>query len=126
MQKTPAPTRKFESAERTFSLASFFMKAGRPAYHVRSKWVTVTTPQGVLYFELDAKGNLLRKNLHPDRVVPLQMPLPQNTAPAVAPLLPVVLAPLLPAQTPILEADGAEFNIFNDDVFDDPFDFDFL
>jgi hypothetical protein len=36
------------------------MKAGRPTYHIAAKWITVTLPQGVLYFELDQRGNLAR------------------------------------------------------------------
>jgi hypothetical protein len=41
------------------------MKAGRPSYHVRSKWITVTTPHGLMYFELDTKGSLVSKKLEP-------------------------------------------------------------
>jgi hypothetical protein len=37
------------------------MKAGRPSYHIRAKWITVQLPQGAVYFELDQKGNLLAK-----------------------------------------------------------------
>ena len=38
------------------------MKAGRPAYHIRAKWITLTYPQGSrVYYELDSKGNLLNK-----------------------------------------------------------------
>jgi hypothetical protein len=50
------------------------MKAGRPSYHVPSKWVTVTTPQGMMYFDLDEKGNLVKgdtKELRPSHIVPL-------------------------------------------------------
>jgi hypothetical protein len=90
------------------------MKAGRPAYHVRSKWVTVTTPQGILYFELDAKGNLLRKDLRPDRIVPLEMPPLENTAPVAVP------ATVL---TPIPEMSDGDFDMSREDYWlDDPFD----
>jgi hypothetical protein len=37
------------------------MKAGRPAYHVRSKWLTVVTKEGIMYFELDKKGTLVSR-----------------------------------------------------------------
>lgn len=38
------------------------MKAGRPAYHIRAKWITLMGPQGSLvYYELDSKGNLVNK-----------------------------------------------------------------
>ncbi|OHT14149.1 hypothetical protein TRFO_03190 [Tritrichomonas foetus] len=39
------------------------MKAGRPKYHVKAKWITVYGAGGsLMYFELDKKGNLNRKN----------------------------------------------------------------
>lgn len=38
------------------------MKAGRPAYHIRAKWITLTYPHGSrVYYELDSKGNLVSK-----------------------------------------------------------------
>jgi hypothetical protein len=37
------------------------MKAGRPSYHIRSRWISVMWNGGLLYFELDTKGNLLNR-----------------------------------------------------------------
>jgi hypothetical protein len=69
------------------------MKAGRPSYHVRSKWVTITTAEGVLYFELDSKGSLVRgkqNQLVPDHIArfaaapaqPVQVPKAATPIPA--------------------------------------------
>jgi hypothetical protein len=70
------------------------MKAGRPAYHVRSKWVTIATPHGLLYFELDRRGNLIRlnKQLLVHHVEPLcipETPAAPISAPDPAPVLPL-------------------------------------
>jgi hypothetical protein len=46
------------------------MKAGRPSYHIPAKWITVNLPQGILYFELDKKGNLLSKITGPHHTLP--------------------------------------------------------
>lgn len=36
------------------------MKSGRPAYHVRAKWISLLNAQGTLtFFELDKKGNII-------------------------------------------------------------------
>jgi hypothetical protein len=40
------------------------MKAGRPAYHIRSKWLTIVKDGRLMYFELDKKGNLVSKTTH--------------------------------------------------------------
>jgi hypothetical protein len=72
------------------------MKAGRPSYHVRSKWLTVTTPNGVLYFELDAKGNLVKgrvSKLTPHHVI--------GTRPSAE------MAPKQPLTVPILTPPAA-------------------
>jgi hypothetical protein len=42
------------------------MKAGRPRYHVRAKWITLDSPKGREHYELDAKGHLVHKNFLPD------------------------------------------------------------
>lgn len=36
------------------------MKAGRPRYHVPAKWISVYSPRGVMYYELDSKGNIAK------------------------------------------------------------------
>jgi hypothetical protein len=81
------------------------MKAGRPAYHVRSKWLTVATPDGILYFELDTKGNLVKNKIHqliPHHIGELQLPTirpavvtPPDMARADAPAAPIA-APIRP------------------------------
>jgi hypothetical protein len=45
------------------------MKSGRPSYHIPAKWITVNLQQGMRYFELDKKGNLLNKITHPHQIV---------------------------------------------------------
>jgi hypothetical protein len=92
------------------------MKAGRPSYHIPSKWITVSTEQGMMYFRLDDKGNLIRgndKQLRPDHVAPIvpanalpqpvqrprkvPAPQPHTAAPARATALPTVALPPQPA-----------------------------
>jgi hypothetical protein len=81
------------------------MKAGRPSYHIPSKWVTVSTPQGIVYYLLDDKGNLVRgedKQFHPDHIAPLTLPpgpppqLPRARKARKPPPPPVVSPPQLP------------------------------
>ena len=36
------------------------MKAGRPSYHIPSKWISIPGSNCMIYFELDSKGNLVR------------------------------------------------------------------
>jgi hypothetical protein len=45
------------------------MKAGRPSYHIPAKWITVTLPQGIMYFELDKKGNLQNRVVAPHHIL---------------------------------------------------------
>jgi hypothetical protein len=49
------------------------MKADRPLYHIRSKWLTIANIDGLLYFELDRRGNLVKGNgqLIPHHIVPM-------------------------------------------------------
>jgi hypothetical protein len=73
------------------------MKAGRPSYHVRSKWLTVATPSGVLYFELDAKGNLVKgpaRQLAPHHVIGSQPP--ADITPKQPLTVPILAAPSAP------------------------------
>jgi hypothetical protein len=66
---------------RKTSIGFQVMKAGRPSYHIPSKWITVSTQQGMMYFRLDDKGNLVRgndKQLRPDHIAPIA---PANTLP---------------------------------------------
>lgn len=54
------------------------MHSGRPHYHVKAKWIAFTdyTSGKGEFFELDEKGNLLKKNagkLEPTRVVQYQI-----------------------------------------------------
>jgi hypothetical protein len=44
------------------------MRAGRPAYHVKSRWITITQPNGLIYFDLDSRGSLVKGS--PPRFVP--------------------------------------------------------
>jgi hypothetical protein len=81
------------------------MKAGRPSYHIPSRWVTVTTPKGVLYFALDDKGNLVRgegKEIRPERIAPLVSPA-ALVAPVPRPRKPpkTSATPITPATPPI-------------------------
>jgi hypothetical protein len=69
------------------------MKAGRPSSHVRSKWLTVAIPSGVLSFELDTKGNLVKSPatvLKPHHVI--GTPPPANIAPKQPLTVPILAA----------------------------------
>ena len=40
------------------------MKAGRPTYHVKAKWILVFNQDGTSsYFELDSRGNLVKSEI---------------------------------------------------------------
>jgi hypothetical protein len=78
------------------------MKAGRPAYHVRSKWLTVATPDGVLYFELDTKGNLVKNTVNQLSLYHIaELQLPTITPPEMAKPHAPPPAPDQPAAAPI-------------------------
>jgi len=93
------------------------MRAGRPAYHIRSKWITVATPNGIMYFELDVKGNLVSKDLSPSRVVAVQNVVQVPPPVQIPPHVQVAVEPVRP-ETPVL--DEFELSTFGDDFF--PFD----
>jgi hypothetical protein len=118
------------------------MKAGRPSYHVQSKWVTVASPQGLLYFALDDKGNLVKgkdRELRPDHIGPLVVPGPALPArsrkaakprpaevvtpirPDAVPAAPITQrpppAPAAPAPTPFDSLPNGQPNLFDDDDF---------
>jgi hypothetical protein len=67
------------------------MRTGRPAFHIKAKWVTIDQPNGSYFFELDDKGRLKLRNglVQPHRFVP---------NPPAAP--PADLAPQPPATPP--------------------------
>jgi hypothetical protein len=53
------------------------MKAGRPSYHIPSRWVTVLLNDGLTYFELDKKGNIVKPSngaIVPHHVMPIVAP----------------------------------------------------
>jgi hypothetical protein len=64
------------------------MKAGRPVYHVPSKWVTILTPTGLMYFELDKKGNLIKTEM--SLSLHHILPITSVMGPAPLPLTPVL------------------------------------
>jgi hypothetical protein len=114
------------------------MKAGRPSYHVQSKWVTVASPQGLLYFALDDKGNLVKgkdRELRPDHIGPLVLPgpvlpvRPRKPAkpkleevvtpirPEPVPVTPFIPRPPPPAPTPLDSLPNVQPNLFDEDDF---------
>ena len=38
------------------------MKAGRPTYRVKARWITYDCDNAVAFYELDSKGNLVKDN----------------------------------------------------------------
>jgi hypothetical protein len=87
------------------------MKAGRPAYHVRSKWITLKYNGVLMYFELDSKGNLTsrRGNMaEPHHVLPMAQ-MPTSFPPVVLQEEAIPQVPSVPAipriATPALESD---------------------
>jgi hypothetical protein len=38
------------------------MRTGRPAFHIKARWITLDLPAGSYYYKLDEKGNLIHTN----------------------------------------------------------------
>ena len=53
------------------------MKSGRPAYHIRAKWITVSLDPRAppIFYELDKKGNLCKNN---SQLIPKPFPIPSR------------------------------------------------
>jgi hypothetical protein len=84
------------------------MKAGRPSYHIRAKWITVATPQGLVYFELDRKGNLIGKNIAAHHVLPVTQTRPDPPPEVVTQSTPLRI------ETPVF----TDYDFFGDMDFD--------
>jgi hypothetical protein len=87
------------------------MKAGRPSYHVRAKWLTVSLPQGMIYFELDSKGNLVTgrpHHIHEGVSSPLHSPTQIPTRPPTRSVTP-------------MPSDTGEFDAYFEDYDPDGF-----
>jgi hypothetical protein len=94
------------------------MKAGRPSYHVPAKWITVGTPQGLIYFELDKKGNLITKVTTPHHITCSDISAtPQNIP--IAPTVPLVTVP-----TPVTPSISGDDDFFDAAMEATEFDFD--
>jgi hypothetical protein len=105
-----------------FTSLSRAMKAGRPAYHVPSKWVTATTPEGIFYYELDKKGVLISTKMQPARVVPVDQPAQPPVAASPQPVHTAPVAPRPPPPPPEPAIDSMDM-AFDDSefFFADPF-----
>jgi hypothetical protein len=100
-------------------------KAGRPSYHIPAKWITVTLPQKVLYFEFDKKRNLQSRNVAPrdalDRdTIPLPTQITQSSIPEpiTIPSAPAQIQ-IVPPRAPIIIIAG----FTNIDIDINPLDF---
>jgi hypothetical protein len=106
------------------------MIAGRAPYRVHSKWITVASTNGILYFALDSRGNLVKargRELRPDHIRPVGRAYPARNHPPHHELLDAPAAPISrPAhaedQQPQLLApfDDDYFSFFQDDFDFDP------
>ena len=38
------------------------IRTGRPVFHIKAHWISFDGPDGIEYYQLDSKGNLLKKN----------------------------------------------------------------
>jgi hypothetical protein len=98
------------------------MKAGRPAHHVRSKWLTVLRKDVILYFELDKKGILVsmlcKNDITPHHIAGSKAPAaaPPGTPQAEqAPQIPIQSPPPVVALNPSAPTD--DFLDFKWDMF---------
>jgi hypothetical protein len=75
------------------------MKGRRPACHVRAKWISLTLPDKVMFFELDRKGNLISEVANPHHIEVKSTPEPH-----VSPTFLYIHLPHLPLalETPVI------------------------
>ena len=45
-----------------FTSSFRFMRTGRPVFHIKAQWISIDTPDGSVFYELDAKGKLVLVN----------------------------------------------------------------
>jgi hypothetical protein len=64
------------------------MKAGRPSYHIRSRWVTIAQANGLLRFELDEHGSLAKGR--PPQLIPFPSSIQQIPPVLARPVTPTV------------------------------------
>jgi hypothetical protein len=74
------------------------MKAGRRVHQVPTKWITVTLPSGIKYYELDRKGKLV--HAFGPRTFPNGPPAPRPIAIPVPPIAPISPPPEPPYVIP--------------------------
>lgn len=90
------------------------MKAGRPTYRVKAKWVSFQGPDDETFYELNQKGELIKVNrsLKPHHVRPLSLTSKESnavdsaTSELVKPCLKLSSEPL-PAFYPVTESQDA-------------------
>jgi hypothetical protein len=92
--------------EKRFIWLGSIMRAGRPAYHVSAKWLTVHFQTFLAYYALDSKGNLVKgpDGIKPHHVVDHPL-MTQQRAPVATPVLTTVNAPPELPPPPVLPAD---------------------